>query len=67
MMVVTAQVIPVELPQVASSVVLTATFDIPSRGVRNAPVIQQPGTVSSLYGRLRTVGERLREPRAPAP
>ena len=67
LMVVTAQVIRVELPEVVSSVVLTATFDVPSRGVRNAPVIQKPGTVSPLYARLKTVAERVGGSRAPAP
>ncbi len=66
-MVVTAEIIPVELPQSASSVVLTGTFDVPSRGIRNAPVIQRKGEINPLYGRLRAIADLLGASRAPAP
>lgn len=66
-MVVTAQVSLVELPEVASVVVLTATYDVPSRRLRRAPVIQRPGETSPLYGRLGTIADVLRTPRTPVP
>ena len=65
-MLVTVQVIPLELPEAASSIVLTATFDVPSSGVHNAPVIQRPGEENPLYGRLRALSDLVRESRTPA-
>jgi len=65
--VVTAEVLPVELPEPASSVVLTATYSVPSRRLHEAPVIQRPGETSPLYGRLRTIADTLGRSRAPAP
>lgn len=59
-MTVTVELIAVELPEAASSVVLTAVYDVPSRGVRGAPAVQPRGTVNVLYGRLRAVAERIR-------
>ncbi len=66
-LVVEAQVIPVELPEPGASVVLTATYSVPSHEVRNAPVIQRPGEVSPLYARFRPILDALRGTRAPAP
>ena len=66
-LVVEAQIIPVELPEHAASVVLTATYSVPSRKVRNAAVIQRPGEVSPLYARFRPIVDALRGARAPAP
>ena len=66
-LVVEAQIIPVELPEPAASVVLTATYSVPSRKVRNAPVIQRPGEVSPLYARFRPIVDALRVARTHAP
>jgi hypothetical protein len=66
-MVVTAQIIPVELPEPVSSVVLMGTFDVPSRRIRAAPVVQRPGEVHPLYAHLRAIGELLRRSRPPSP
>lgn len=64
-LVVEAHVTPVELPEPAASVVLTATYSVPSQHVRNAPVIQRPGEVSPLYARFRPILDALRESRTP--
>jgi hypothetical protein len=64
-MTVTTQVIAVERAGPAASVVLTATYDVPSRGIRGAPVLQPRGAASPLYGRLRAIADTLRRAHAP--
>ena len=62
--IVTVQVLHIEVPDAASSVVLTATYSVPSLQVRDAPVIQRPNTISPLYTRLSALADTLRRPRA---
>lgn len=64
--VVKAEVIPVELPEPAASIVLTATYSVPSHRIRDAPLVQRPGEVDPLFGQLRAIAETLRRQRAPA-
>jgi hypothetical protein len=66
-LVVTAEVIPVALPAPAASVVLTGTYTVPSRGVRDAPVLQRPDEVDPLYARLGALASAIRRISAPAP
>lgn len=62
-LVISAQVIPLGLPEPSSSVVLTATYSVPSSRLRDAPVVQRPGERNPLYGRLRAVADTLRRSR----
>lgn len=66
-LVVTAQVLPVDLPEPGASVVLQATYSVPSRRLRNAPVLQRPGETSPLYEKLKMIARALRESRGRAP
>ena len=69
-MVIVAEVIPVELPQLASSVVLTGTYSISSTGARDLPVIERRGESSPLYMKLKGIGAMIRQAQAasrPAP
>ncbi|WP_310571014.1 hypothetical protein [Gemmatimonas sp.] len=59
-LVVRAQFLAVELPAPATSIVLTATYSVPSRQIRNAPVLQRANTTNSLYTRLRAISSRSR-------
>jgi hypothetical protein len=63
---ITAQVSPVELPEQAASVVLTATYSVASQRLRNVRVIRRPGETSPLYDRLRAVADTLRTSEGPA-
>jgi hypothetical protein len=63
--VITAQVLPYQADPPAVSVVLTGTYSVPSRRVRNAPIIQPPGQTHPLYGELRAVRDTLLRLRAP--
>lgn len=60
--VVQVEIIPVQLPEDASSVVLTATYSVPSKGVGDWPVIRRRGETSPLFERLRSIGQALRSP-----
>ena len=60
--VVHVEIIPVELPEEASSIVLTASYSAPAAGVRRAPVIRRRGESSPLFERLRSLGQALRRP-----
>lgn len=51
-MVVRVQILPVELPEPSSVIVLTGTYSVPSRRLRNAPAIQPPGTSNAPYQQL---------------
>ncbi len=62
-MVVVVQVLPIEVSEPASSVVLTATYSVRSRQLRDAPVIQRPNTISPLYTRLSALADTLHRPR----
>src|SRR5690606_28794204 len=53
--VVDVDIIPVQLPEDASSVVLTASYSVPSSKVRNAPVIRRRGESSPLFERLQSL------------
>jgi hypothetical protein len=64
-MVIEVQIIPVELPEPASTLVLTGTYSVPSLGIHNAPVVQRSGEANPLYARFRRIVEALRESRAP--
>lgn len=66
-LVISAQVIPLGLPEPSSSLVLTATYSVPSRRLHAAPVLQRSGESNPLYGRLREVADTLRRSLAPAP
>lgn len=59
-MLVTAQILPIELPDPGASVTLTAIYSVPSLRVVRAPVVQRPGETSALFGRLRVLGDSLR-------
>lgn len=59
-MLVTAQILPIELPDPGASVTLTAIYSVPSLRVVRAPVVQRPGETSALFGRSRVLGDSLR-------
>lgn len=59
-LVVRAQFLAVELPAPATSIVLTATYNVPSRRIRNAPVLQRANTTNALYARLLAISSRSR-------
>lgn len=61
-LVVRAQFIAVELPAPGTSIVLTATYSIPSRQVRDAPVFQRKDTTDPLYARLLAIAATARRP-----
>lgn len=64
-LIVRAQFIPVALPAPGTSIVLTATYSVPSRQIRDAPVIQRANTINPLYARLLALANAARRRAAP--
>jgi len=64
---VTAQILPLELPDPGASVTFTATYDVPSRRILRAPVLQRPGESNALFGMLQALGDSLRARSVRAP
>jgi len=62
-LVLTAQVIPVDLPDVASIVAISATYSAPSLGIRDVQVQHVAGSSDNLWLRLRDVADALRQVR----
>ena len=52
---VRAQLLSIELPEDGTSIVLTATYSVPSRRIHDAAVIQPANTINPLYARLLAV------------
>ena len=59
-LVVRAQFLTVALPTPGTSVVFTATYSVPSRKIKDAPVIQRANTTDPLYARLLAVAATAR-------
>ena len=57
---VTVQFLPIELPEPGCSVVLTATYSVASRNVKDEPVLQRPNSTSPMHDRLVKLGMVLR-------
>jgi hypothetical protein len=59
-MVITAQVIPVDMPDVSAMVALSATYSVSSLGIRDAQVKHLAGSTDNLWKRLREIEDALR-------
>jgi hypothetical protein len=59
-MVITAQIIPVDMPDVSSIIALSATYSVSSLGVRDAQVQHLTGSSDSMWARLREIEDALR-------
>ncbi|MEO5816268.1 MAG: hypothetical protein ABIT20_13415 [Gemmatimonadaceae bacterium] len=59
-MVITAQIIPVDLPDASSMIALSATYSVPSIGVRDVQVQHLTGSSDSMWARLREIEDVLR-------
>lgn len=59
-LVVRAQFLAVALPSPGTVIVLTATYNVPSRQIQNAPVIQRANSTNTLYARLLAVAAAAR-------
>jgi hypothetical protein len=59
-MIITAQVIPVDMPDVSSMIALSATYSVSSLGVRDAQVQHLAGSSDSMWARLREIEDALR-------
>ena len=66
-MVVKVQILPVELPEPASVIVLTGTYSVPSQRLRNAPAVRPPGTSNAPYARLGLIIQAVMNRPARAP
>lgn len=58
--VLTAEVIPVDLPDASSMVALSATYSVSSLGIRDAQVLHVAGSTDALWKRLREIEDALR-------
>jgi hypothetical protein len=58
--VITAQVIPVDMPDVSAMVALSATYSVSSLGIRDAQVQHLAGSTDNLWARLREIEDALR-------
>ena len=58
--VVRTQFLAVALPEPGTSIVVTATYGVPSRKIRDAPVIQRANTTNSLYAYLVAIAAKAR-------
>jgi hypothetical protein len=57
--VITAQVIPVEMPDVSAMIALSATYSVSSLGIRDAQVQHLTGSTDNLWLRLREIEDAL--------
>lgn len=62
--VVAVEIISVALPEPGASLVLRGTYSVPSRRVRNAPVLERSGASHPLYAHLQDIARAIRA-RAP--
>lgn len=58
--VLTAEVIPVDLPDASSMVALSATYSVSSLGIRDAQVLHVAGSPDTMWMRLREIEDALR-------
>jgi hypothetical protein len=63
-LVIMVQVIGVDLPDVASMAAISATYSVPSLGIRGAQLRNVPGTSETLWMRLRDLEHALRQRRS---
>jgi hypothetical protein len=64
--VVTAQVISVDMPDVSAMVALSATYSVSSLGIRDAQVQHLAGSTDNLWTLLRAIEDALRLLRRPS-
>ncbi|MEP6618881.1 MAG: hypothetical protein ABJE47_06190 [bacterium] len=57
---ITAELVPVDVPTIATVIALSATITVPSLGIRDAQVQHVAGTPDGIWIRLREVEEVLR-------
>lgn len=59
-LVITAQVIPVDMPDVSAMVALSATYSVSSLGIRDVQVQHIAGSTDNMWMRLRELEDALR-------
>lgn len=63
--VVSVEIIPVELPEPGASLILRGTYSVPSRRIRHAPVLERVGESNPVYAHLQSIAGLIRDARAP--
>jgi hypothetical protein len=64
-LVLTAEIVPVDLPNASSIVAISATYSVPSRAIRDAQLTTASDTAGRLWTRLKDIGDALRRTRRP--